>query len=64
MRAVLGGEAGVRRDAVLLNAAGALVAGGLAGDLGEGIGLATETIDSGAASERLRELVLFSTEEI
>jgi anthranilate phosphoribosyltransferase len=64
VRAVLDGESGVRRDAVLLNAAGALVAGGLAGDLGEGIGLATETIDSGAASERLRELVLFSTEEI
>ena len=64
MRAVLEGEAGVRRDAVLLNTAGALVACGLAGDLGEGIGLATDTIDSGAASERLLELVHFSVEVV
>jgi anthranilate phosphoribosyltransferase len=60
MHAVFEGEKGVRRDAVLLNAAGALVTCELAGDLGEGIGLATDTIDSGAASERLGELVRFS----
>ncbi len=62
VRAVLDGEKGVRRDAVLLNAAGALVASGLAGDLGEGLGLATDTVDSGTASERLGELVRFSRE--
>lgn len=64
IRAVLGGERGVRRDAVLLNAAGALVAAGVAGDFGEGIGLAAETIDSGAASARLDALVAFSREAI
>ena len=38
LRAVLAGENGVRRDAVLLNAAAALVAAGVADDLGEGLG--------------------------
>ncbi len=63
IRAVLAGERGGRRDAVLLNAAGALVAAGLADDLVEGIALGAETIDSGAASSRLDALVVFSAEE-
>ena len=62
IRAVLEGERGVRRDAVLLNAAAALVAAGIADDLGEGLGIGSETIDSGAAAERLAELVAFSGE--
>ena len=49
IRAVLDGEQGGRRDAVLLNAAGALVAAGLADDLVEGLALGAATIDSGAA---------------
>jgi anthranilate phosphoribosyltransferase len=57
---VLAGERSGRRDAVLLNAAGALVASGLAGDLGEGLGLGGEAIDSGAAAGRLDALVAFS----
>ena len=40
-----------RRDAVLLNAAGAIAAAGLADDLVEGLALGAETIDSGAAHE-------------
>ncbi len=44
-------RAGRRRDAVLLNAAGALVAAGLADDLVEGLALGAETIDSGAAQD-------------
>ena len=60
--AVLGGEPGGRRDAVLLNAAGGLVAAGLADDLAEGIALGAETIDSGAAASRLAALVDFSRE--
>ncbi len=63
IRAVLAGEPGGRRDAVLLNAAGALVAAGLADDLVEGLGLGAETIDSGAATSRLDALVVFSAEE-
>ena len=62
VRAVLAGEPGGRRDAVLLNASGALVAAGLADDLVEGIALGAETIDSGAAASRLDALVAFSAE--
>ena len=64
VRAVLAGEPGGRRDAVLLNASGALVAAGLADDLVEGIALGAETIDSGAAASRLDALVAFSAEGV
>jgi len=60
IRRIFAGERGGARDAVLLNAAGAIAAGGHAADLGEGIELARETIDSGAAAARLDELVEFS----
>ncbi len=63
IRAVLTGEPGGRRDAVLLNAAAALVAAGLADDLIEGLALGAEAIDSGAASSRLDALVVFSAAE-
>jgi anthranilate phosphoribosyltransferase len=54
--AILRGEAGPRRDLVVLNAGAALVAGELAEDIREGIGLAARAIDSGAAYEKLGEL--------
>jgi anthranilate phosphoribosyltransferase len=60
IHAVLAGEPGVRRNAVLLNAAGALVAAGVAGDLGEGLAVAGDAVDSGAAAARLEALVVFS----
>jgi len=61
IRAVLSGvERGAKRDAILLNAAGAIAAGGLAEDLHDGLELARETVDSGAAAERLEALVAFS----
>ena len=60
IRSVLAGEKSGRRDAVLLNAAGALVAAGLADDLGEGLELGAAAIDSGTASSRLDALVAFS----
>ncbi len=56
-----GGEDG-RRDAVLLNAAGAIAAAGHAEDLREGLELAREALDSGATAERLEQLVAFSHE--
>ncbi len=59
MRALFAGEKGARRDAVLLNAAAALAAAGLVSEIGEGLGLAESTIDSGAAGTRLSELVEF-----
>ena len=49
LRSLFQGEKGPLRDVVLLNSAGVMVAGGRAGDLKEGIGLAAEAIDSGGA---------------
>jgi len=62
IRRIFAGADGGKRDAVLLNAAGAIAAGGLARDLGEGVGIAREAIDSGAAGERLEALIAFSRE--
>jgi len=59
-RAILDGEPGPKRDVVLLNTSAALVAGGVADDLTEGLGLAAQSIDSGAARARLDALVAFT----
>jgi anthranilate phosphoribosyltransferase len=56
---VLTGAAGARRDIVLLNAAAALVAAGLAGDLKEGVRMGAEAIDSGQAAATLEKLRRF-----
>jgi anthranilate phosphoribosyltransferase len=60
IRDVLAGADGGRRDAILLNAAGAIAAGGHAADLSEGLERARVAVDSGAALERLDELVEYS----
>jgi anthranilate phosphoribosyltransferase len=57
LRALLDGARGAYRDAVLLNAAAALVIAGAAGDLPEGVARGAEAIDSGAAKARLAALV-------
>jgi anthranilate phosphoribosyltransferase len=54
---------GAKRDAILLNAAGAIAAGGHAADLREGLELARAALDSGAAAERLEQLARFSRGE-
>jgi anthranilate phosphoribosyltransferase len=59
-REVLAGGNGGRRDAILLNAAGAIAAAGHAADLREGLELARMAVDSGDARERLDELARFS----
>jgi anthranilate phosphoribosyltransferase len=59
---LLQGEQGPRRDAVLLNGAAALQAAGLAGDFRDGIGIAGEAIDSGAAGAVLERWVKVSQE--
>ena len=64
IRAIFEGANGGRRDAVLLNAAGAIAAAGHAADLREGLGFAREALDSGAAAARLQELVAFSRREV
>ncbi|MEC7298614.1 MAG: anthranilate phosphoribosyltransferase, partial [Pseudomonadota bacterium] len=55
-RALLGGEASAYRDAVLLNAAAALVVSGKASDLRAGVEMARESIDSGAALRKVEGL--------
>jgi anthranilate phosphoribosyltransferase len=60
IRRVFAGGNGGHRSAVLLNAAGAIAAGGHAKDLKEGIGIAREALDSGAAADRLERLIAFS----
>jgi anthranilate phosphoribosyltransferase len=60
IRQVFAGEEGGRREAILLNAAGAIAASGRARDLGEGLGYARQALDSGAAAARLEELIAFS----
>ena len=62
IRTVFAGANGGRRNAILLNAAGAIAAGGHAADLREGLELARKAIDSGAATERLELLIAFSRE--
>ena len=56
LEAVLAGEGGPRRDVVLLNAAAAFVAAGRAANLGDGIPLAVQMIDTGAATAQLARL--------
>jgi anthranilate phosphoribosyltransferase len=62
IRDVFAGETGARRGAILLNAAGAIAAGGHAEDLREGLELAGNAVDSGAAAARLDQLIAFTQE--
>ena len=59
-----GADGGARRSAIILNAAGAIAAGGHAADLREGVVIGRATIDSGAAGERLDALAAFSRAEV
>ncbi len=60
IRQILAGEQGPRRDVVLMNAAAALVVGGKARDLKEGVALAAQSIDSGSAGRTLEALIRLS----
>lgn len=60
LREVLDGQPGPRRDIVVANAAATIYVGGKAPDLGGGVALAQEAIDSGAASAKLEALVALS----
>lgn len=55
-RALLDGQTGAYRDAVLLNAAAALLIAGKASDLKHGAEIARDSIDSGKAKARLQAL--------
>lgn len=56
IKAVLEGEAGPKMDIVLLNASAAICAGGKAVSIDDGLGVARESIASGAAKEKLSKL--------
>ncbi|MDJ0953081.1 MAG: anthranilate phosphoribosyltransferase [Acidimicrobiia bacterium] len=60
---ILDGAQGPKRDIVLVNAAPAIVAAGLADGFVEAVGLATTSIDSGRAREVLERAVAFSRGE-
>jgi anthranilate phosphoribosyltransferase len=62
IRAILRGEPGAKRDIVLMNAAAALVVGGRARDLKEGVELAARSIDAGTARGKLERLVSLTRE--
>lgn len=59
-RAVLSGKPGPARDVVILNSSAALVAADIAESLKDGLDLAAESIDSGAAGAKLEQLVEFT----
>ena len=61
-RAILRGERGPKRDAVLLNGGAALYIGGKADSLKSGVELAAQLINSGAADQKLDEFIKASQE--
>ena len=60
VRAVLRGEKGAKLDMVLLNAGAALLAAGKVDQLQDGVNMAREIVESGAALKKLERLVDFS----
>ncbi|MFT4962192.1 MAG: anthranilate phosphoribosyltransferase [Paracoccaceae bacterium] len=60
--ALLDGEKSAYRDAVLLNSAAALVLADAASDLREGVAMATESIDNGAAREKITTVARITTQ--
>lgn len=63
-RAILSGEQGPKRNAVLMNAGAALYIGGKAETMQEGTKLAAELIDSGKALATLEKLIEVSNREV
>jgi anthranilate phosphoribosyltransferase len=64
IREVFDGREGGIRDAIVLNAAGAIAAAGTAKTLREALPVAREAIDSGVAGGRLEQLIAFTREEV
>lgn len=59
-KAILDGEKGAKRDAVLLNAGAGLYVAGKADSMQKGVEMAAELIDSGAAKKKLEEFIRVS----
>lgn len=63
-RAILSGEQGHKRNAVLLNAGASLYIAGKADTMKDGVALAGELIDSGAATRTLEKLIAVSNRKV
>jgi anthranilate phosphoribosyltransferase len=59
---VLDGKPSAYRDVALLNAAAAFLVAGKAATLKEGVAIGTKSLDSGAASARLKHLIAVSND--
>lgn len=62
VHAILNGEQGHKRNAVLMNAGAALYIGGKAETMKDGVALAAELIDSGKAAQTLDKLIRLSNQ--
>ena len=62
IRDVLAGKKGPFRDIVLLNTAAALIVGGKAANLTDGVALAAHAIEGGAAAKALEKLIAVSNQ--
>ena len=60
LRELLDGKGGPQRDIVLLNASAAIVAAGKAADFKSGVEVAKQSIDSGEARQKLKDLCRLS----
>lgn len=60
LRDIFSGKPGAPRNVVALNAAAAMVVAGKADNLNDGLKLSEETLDSGAALEKLQQLAEFT----
>ncbi len=60
VRELLDGSGGPKRDIVLLNAAAAIIAAGKADDWKQGLDVARQSINSGAARQKLKDLCRIS----
>lgn len=60
LKAVLDGKPSAYRDVALLNAAATLIVAGRAKDLKECVAIGAKALDSGAAAERLQQLITVS----
>ena len=63
-RAILNGKRGHKRNAVLLNAGASLYIAGKADTMADGVALAGELIDTGAAAHTLEKLIAVSNREV
>jgi anthranilate phosphoribosyltransferase len=60
LKSVLEGKPSAYRDVALLNAAAALIVAGRASNLRDGVAIGTQSLDSGAAAAKLKQLIAVS----